>query len=121
MKRVLFIALALLLVAAATAQAQTPPQTQAQTETQTRLRATAGPFVDANGDGICDNLQRSNRVRVESRGRFGPADGTGTKGIGPRDGTGYAPGGQAGSGVCDGTGPKGAGARAGRHGGGGRR
>ena len=38
-------------------------------------------------------------------GGFGPGDGNGRSGLGPRDGTGYGPG--SGTGVCDGTGPKG--------------
>ncbi len=109
MKKVLFIGLALVLVAAASAQAQTPPA-------QTGRQGTAvGPnFVDANGNGICDNFESGNRVANRAgrmgRGGFGPGNGMGNKGVGPRDGTGYGPG----TGICDGTGPKGAARRGGR-------
>ncbi len=67
-------------------------------------------FVDANGDGICDNF-------TGTKGN-GPKDGTGNKngkgkgmkkgngnGTGICNGTGMGSG--TGTGVCDGTGPKG--------------
>lgn len=38
---------------------------------------------------------------------YGPGNGSGNQGIGPRDGTGFGPG----TGTCDGTGPKGRGGR----------
>ena len=51
MKRMLGIAIALLLVTAAAAAAQTPVPAPQRTAPQ------VGPnFVDANGDGICDNF-----------------------------------------------------------------
>jgi hypothetical protein len=97
-------------------------------------------FVDLNGDGINDyaldsdgdgipNCQDPDYVRPLDgsgqkfmngrmakfgRGGYGPGDGTGNKGIGPKDGTGYGPGTGTGTGICDGTGPKGKTFRAGR-------
>jgi len=65
-------------------------------------------FVDENGDGINDNAMSSGNAK-NRKGGNGPGDGTGNKGIGPKDGTGYGPG--AKSGNCDGTGPKGKGQR----------
>jgi len=52
-------------------------------------------FVDEDGDGINDNcggtgLGAHNRYR--NGGGYGPGDGTGNKGNGPKDGTGYGPG-----------------------------
>jgi hypothetical protein len=67
-----------------------------------------GPgFIDENDDGICDNfadedgdgindncdgtgLGAHNRYR--NGGGYGPGDGKGNKGNGPKDGTGYGPG-----------------------------
>ncbi|MBM4159978.1 MAG: hypothetical protein FJ217_02650 [Ignavibacteria bacterium] len=69
-------------------------------------------FIDKDGDGICDNFparaaqNQGQRFGMKGK-RFGPGDGTGNKGIGPKDGTGYGPGSGTGTGVCDGTGPKG--------------
>jgi hypothetical protein len=79
--------------------------------------APRGPrYVDADGDGICDNLQAQARGgrgqgRRAGKGRRGngPGDGTGNQGVGPRDGSGFGPGAQSGN--CDGTGPKGKGRR----------
>jgi hypothetical protein len=73
---------------------------------------TVGPnFVDANGDGMCDNCsgtgQGQGRKARKGKGGYGPADGSGNQGVGPRDGSGYGPG--AGSGTCTGTGSKGQG------------
>jgi hypothetical protein len=83
-----------------------------------------GPF-DSDGDGIpnCDDpdfvkpqdgtgrqFGKSNggsKFMNGKRGGYGPGDGTGNNGIGPRDGSGYGPGNGTGTGVCDGTGPKG--------------
>ena len=52
-------------------------------------------FVDEDGDGINDNcggtgLGAHNRYR--NGGGYGPGDGKGNKGNGPKDGTGYGPG-----------------------------
>jgi hypothetical protein len=74
--------------------------------------ATVGPnFVDADGDGICDNCAGTGQGRGQGqkarrgRGGYGPGDGTGNQGMGPRDGSGYGPGGASGN--CTGTGPAG--------------
>ncbi len=94
-------------------------------------------FVDENGDGINDlardddgdgipngkdsdyvkpkdgtgrqfgKLNGGSKMMNGKRGGNGPGDGTGNKGIGPRDGSGFGPGNGTGTGVCDGTGPKG--------------
>ncbi len=113
MKRLFILAFAVLIVGAISAAAQTPsqaPQGQQKATAQSRAGTGAGPnFVDANGDGICDNFQSGTRPAraggARRGGGYGPGDGTGNRGIGPRDGTGFGPG--AGSGLCDGTGPKG--------------
>jgi len=116
MKKVLILTFAVLLIGAMTASAQTSQSTQnrQQTMTQARNATNVGPnFVDANGDGICDNFQAGTRAGrmgagpkgAGRRGGWGPGDGTGNQGVGPKDGTGFGPG--PGSGLCDGTGPKG--------------
>jgi hypothetical protein len=113
MKRLTIVAGALgtllLLAGAVRAQAPNPPS---------QAPATARPgFVDANGDGVCDNCTgtpqgQGQKVR-QGKGGFGPGNGTGSQGVGPRDGSGY---GQAsGRGTCNGTGQKGRG-RGGRRG-----
>lgn len=65
-------------------------------------------FVDANGDGICDNIKNNSGTR-QNRSRINavrPQDGTGNKyGYGRGKGTGQG----GGTGICDGTGPKGKG------------
>jgi len=64
-------------------------------------------FVDENGDGICDNWVDGDGIndnclkegtgnqyrygRQQGKG-YGPGDGTGHNGIGPRNGMGYGPG-----------------------------
>ena len=111
MKKTLILAFVVLLFGAVTAAAQTAPSRQKATA-QSRSGTNVGPnFVDANGDGICDHFQAGTRPGRSGAGRrgggYGPGDGTGNRGLGPRDGTGFGPG--AGSGVCDGTGPKGVG------------
>jgi hypothetical protein len=114
MKRLTFVAgafgLLMLLAGAARAQAPGPPAS--------RPPATAGRnFVDANGDGVCDNCtgtpqQRGQKAR-RGTGGFGPGDGTGNQGVGPRDGSGYGRG--SGRGACTGSG-QGRRARGGRRG-----
>jgi len=74
--------------------------------------ATRGPrFVDDDGDGVCDRCgapgPATRGVHSGKRGGFGPGDGTGNPGVGPRDGSRRGPGRT--SGVCDGSGPKGMG------------
>ncbi len=80
-------------------------------------------FVDQNGDGICDNYgtHMGQKAGNAHKGKgMGPKDGTGLKGQGTQDGTGYGAGKGngtgtcTGTGVCDGTGPKGNGNRGGR-------
>jgi opacity protein-like surface antigen len=104
MKRALILAVGLVAVTAIAASAQTPttPQPPAQT-------AVGASFVDANGDGICDNFQAGTRQgQGNSMARKG-------KRLGPQDGSGYGAGSGAGVGsgtgtaICDGTGPKGKG------------
>jgi hypothetical protein len=75
-------------------------------------------FVDADGDGICDNCQGQGQGAGQGRGTAqgrrgrGPGDGAGNQGVGPRDGSGFGAG--SGSGNCNGTGPKGRRNRGGR-------
>ena len=89
---------------------QTQSQTQQQTTHQACLRQHA--LQDANGDGICDhcgNPVGSGKANAQGKAakngkHWGPGDGTGNQGVGPRDGTGY--GAQSGQkmGPHDGTG-----------------
>ena len=85
----------------------------AQSTSTTHPPATVGPnFVDANGDGVCDNCTGTPRGQGQKarkgKGGSGPGNGTGNQGVGPRDGSGY---GRGGGGNCNGTGPKGQGRR----------
>lgn len=106
MKRILMLALLITAVTAITASAQTAP---AGPPTGTPGVGAGANFVDANGDGICDNFQNGTqagrRAQAGKRGGYGPGDGTGRQGMGPRDGSGYGPGAQSGN--CTGTGPQG--------------
>ncbi|MBN1302548.1 MAG: hypothetical protein JW995_15125 [Melioribacteraceae bacterium] len=81
-------------------------------------------WVDADGDGICDNFGTANQGssngakgakkmnRMNGQGGQGLAKGFGNgTGLRPQDGTGLGAGKGSGSGVCDGSGPKGAGRR----------
>ena len=74
-------------------------------------------WVDANGDGICDNFGTANQVSLRAGKGYGKKDGTGNP-VRPQDGTGFGQkGGKStvsGTGVCDGTGPKGSVNRGGR-------
>ncbi len=103
MKRTLLYTLALLVLGASLAVAQTTPPAGPPSGQR------VGPnFVDANGDGICDLYQSGQGGRKAGQGagqRNGPGDGTGNRGLGPRDGTGYgaAARGGSGTGQCDGT------------------
>lgn len=104
MKRTLILGLGMLLVVAVTsASAQSrqagPPSGQ----------AVAGQsFVDADGDGICDNFQPGAKAGSGQGKGYGRGKGNGTH-VGPQDGTGFGPGAGNGTGTCDGTGPKGKG------------
>lgn len=72
-------------------------------------------WVDADGDGICDNVGTSLQGVNRAGKGYGKKDGSGTPSR-PQDGTGFGKkGGNAtGTGVHDGTGPKGSGYRGGR-------
>ncbi len=115
MKRALILGIGAMLVTATVAAAQgKPAAAAAQATGQTTVGAN---FVDANGDGICDNFQAGRRGagqgQRQGQGRgMGRGQGNGTH-IGPQDGTGFgAPAGAGagtGTGICDGTGPKGRG------------
>ena len=99
-----------------------------ETPTDTTATVVGQNFVDADGDGVCDNCtgttrgqgrgqggQTGQQARQGQRGQGGqgPGDGSGRQGMGPRDGSGRGKGPGAG---CDGTGPKGS-RRGGRGGG----
>jgi hypothetical protein len=102
------------LACVAVASAQTsPPPAGPNPPAQTRV---CPNFVDDDGDGICDRYVVRQQARTGKHGRhgYGPGDGTGNPGVGPRDGSGYGPGSGPGSGNCDGTGPKGKGRRGSR-------
>ena len=56
--------------------------------------------LDGSGQKFMHGKTSKNKFGM---GGYGPGDGTGNSGLGPKDGTGYGPG----TGTCDGTGPKG--------------
>ena len=99
MKRTLLSTLGLLLLGSAITLAQQPPAPTAPPAGQ----RVSPNFVDANGDGICDNFQGRQGTRQQMRKGHGPGDGTGNKGVGPRDGTGYGARNGGGTGTCTGT------------------
>jgi hypothetical protein len=107
----LILGFVLALGVAFTSEVSAQEKQQAQAKVQQGQRGAL--FIDEDGDGVCDNLgtkaaTKAGKMRMEKKGKsFGPGDGTGNKGVGPRDGSGYGPG--ASSGNCDGTGPKGLG------------
>ena len=108
MTRTFITTLALVLLIGSQGYAQQAPA--GPTPAQPRVGAN---FVDADGDGICDLYQARGGQRP-GRGRgYGPGDGTGNQGNGPKDGTGYGAmrGGGNGTGNCTGTGPAGQGPR----------
>jgi hypothetical protein len=110
MKRALILGLGALLVTAAVASAQGRPAAPPTTGQGTG-QAVGANFVDANGDGICDNFQAGRRGAGQGQGMgYGRGKGNGTH-VGPQDGTGFgkAAGAGTGTGICDGTGPKGKG------------
>jgi len=81
--------------------------TNAQAKNPTPKNTNRGAyFVDANGDGICDNY--ATRVKNGTGNKFGAGKGNGLKsGKGNGTGLGKGTGMGNGTGVCDGTGPKG--------------
>lgn len=87
---------------------------QAQTTGNGQGKGVKTNWVDANGDGICDNVGTSAQGKMNSGKGFGKKDGTGNP-LRPQDGTGFGAknGNLTGTGVCDGSGPKGAAARRG--------
>ncbi len=106
MKRTLILAIGILAVSASAAFAQAP--TTPQPPAGARVGAN---FVDANGDGICDQFQAGNRQgqgggQAQRGKRLGPQDGSG---YGAGAGAGAGAGTGAGTGVCDMTGPTGKG------------
>jgi hypothetical protein len=77
-------------------------------QTQNVSKAQRGAnFVDADGDGVCDNFGTKSAMQGKHGKGKGPGNGTGNQGVGPKDGTGYGAGTGNGTGTCDGTGPKG--------------
>jgi hypothetical protein len=111
MRRALILGLGALLVTAIVAVTQGKPAAAPKATGQATVGAN---FVDADGDGICDNFQNGARgANGQGQGKgYGRGKGNGTH-VGPQDGTGFgaqaAAGKGTGSGVCDGTGPKGKG------------
>ncbi len=108
MKRILFTATVLAIaVSIGFAQTTTKEQTKttAKTQAQTVAKSQRGSnFVDADGDGICDNFAGKTGTQGMQGKRMGKGAGNGTcNGTGM--GSGKGPG--TGTGVCDGTGPKG--------------
>ncbi len=78
---------------------------------QARTQVRSQNFIDEDGDGVCDNQGKKvgKKNQAKSGKGYGPGDGTGNKGIGPKDGSGFGAGKSAGtgSGNNDGTGAKG--------------
>lgn len=108
MKRLTIVAgtLGALLLVAGAARAQTPDPPASQPP------ATVGPsFVDANGDGVCDNCTGTSKGKGQKARQGKGGAGPGNQGVGPRDGSGY--GRTSGRGTCNGTGSGGRG-RSGR-------
>jgi hypothetical protein len=108
MKRAVILGLGALLVTASLAAAQGRPVAPPAVG---QGQAVGPNFVDADGDGICDNFQAGKRGAGQGQGKgYGRGKGNGTH-VGPQDGTGFgkAAGAGAGTGICDGTGPKGKG------------
>ena len=134
MKRLINLSVAMLILSffATTAFAQTTNTVQNANQNQfnNMVQSTTGQFgnsqgvnwVDADGDGICDNYGTVNQGSGSGHG-YGLKDGSGA-GTRPQDGTGFgrinnagANGTGTGTGIadCDGTGPKGSARRGGRN------
>jgi len=113
MKRIINTAIALALVSAlGVAQTATTEQAKASIKADAPVvtKAQRGAnFIDADGDGVCDNFAAKSAVQGKHGKGKGPGNGTGNQGVGPKDGTGYGAGKGTGTGTgtCDGTGPKG--------------
>ncbi|MCX7984643.1 MAG: hypothetical protein N3A63_07055 [Bacteroidetes bacterium] len=113
MKRIILSLIAvffLIGITLAQTQEQTQTQEKAQIKTRTKeaikaeVQSASGTtqrgtrFIDKDGDGVCDNkntTKAQNKVAVQTHEKnkegkkHGPGDGTGNKGVGPKDGTGY--------------------------------
>ena len=125
MKRLINLAVILLVLSVLTssifAQQETNQQNRKQVKAQTLQGTnTQGPnWVDADGDGICDNVGTSARKQLngvngngqKGNKKGGLGDGSGAR---PQDGTGFGKVNGTGTGVCDETGPKGSARRSGR-------
>ena len=83
---------------------------QQQVQSRKQLQHTIN---DANGDGVCDvcgqpvgSGQANAQGKQAKKGKhWGPGDGSGNQGKGPKDGTGYGSQSGKGIGARDGTGP----------------
>jgi hypothetical protein len=86
--------------------------TLAQTQGQ-RQQQSQHAIHDANGDGICDicaqpvgsGLANAQGKQAKQGKHWGPGDGSGNQGSGPKDGSGYGAQSGKGIGAQDGTGP----------------
>lgn len=101
------------------AQSQGTNQNRKMVKAQS-MQSTTGQgvnWVDADGDGICDNFGTNNQGSGNGKG-YGLKDGT-KGGTRPQDGTGFGKmngaGNGSGTGDCDGTGSKGSSRRGGRN------
>jgi hypothetical protein len=111
MKRIINTAIALALVSAlgfaqTATKEQLKPSVKADAPVITKAQRGAN-FIDADGDGVCDNFGTKAGMQANRGKGKGPGNGTGNQGVGPKDGTGYGAGKGTGTGTCDGTGPKG--------------
>lgn len=122
MKRLMIVGLAAMgaMALASAASVRAADEEPTTLPTAEKPAAVGRDFVDADGDGVCDNC--TGVSRGQGRGQ-GPKARAGNEGNGPRDGSGSQVGsrdgsgrGQGSRGQCDGTGPKGR--RQGRRGGG---
>jgi hypothetical protein len=130
MKRIISLSVILLVVSLFTTSIFAQEQEAIKNQNMVKAQTTQGTqtqarnWVDADGDGICDNvgtgvgqqLKGANANSGNGKGnrKGGYGDGTGIR---PQDGTGLGAGvgTGTGTGVCDGTGPKGAVKRSGRN------
>ncbi|MEW6193840.1 MAG: hypothetical protein AB1521_01620 [Bacteroidota bacterium] len=110
MKRIAFLTLAVLFTVILFSSTS-----NAQTVNTNNGKGTRVNWIDANGDGICDNFGTPNQGSNQVGKGYGKKDGTGNPAR-PQDGTGYGKKGgyTTGTGVCDGTGPKGSARRGGK-------
>jgi hypothetical protein len=110
MKKIVFAALAVAVMTTCAMGQSTTSEAQKKVIANSPSGVTSARganFIDADGDGVCDNFGTRGGMKAKHGRGNGLGDGTGNKGIGPKDGTGFGAGKGNGSGVCDGTGPKG--------------